>query len=71
MENMTNSEVNGKAVKPLPTLPVVQKWVKRDVDAAVYFLRMLQQHPEVLEKLSELIYEDAQQAKKDAELLEK
>lgn len=70
MENGSNGSPvkDGKA---LPTLPTVQKWVKRDVDAAVYFLRLLQQHPDVLDKLSELLYEDAKQRKRDAELLEK
>lgn len=72
---MENSiEKNGAPVKDgkaLPTLPTVQKWCKRDIDAAWYFLDAIRRQPELVELLAEKLYEQAVQNKKDAELLEK
>lgn len=67
METQEKEALNGKAV---PTLEMVKTWVKRDVDAASYFLNMLRRHPEVVDMLAQELYKKALETRSDSELLD-
>lgn len=74
METINPPRENGKAVPPTPvsvTPEHVKQWVKRDLDAACYFLQMLRKHPEILDIVAQELYAKATEASNDAELLDK
>lgn len=48
---------NGQKELFPPTKEQVRDWVKRDVSASSYFLSMMLRYPELLEELSDKLYE--------------
>lgn len=54
--NYITMENGQKSLFP-PTKEQVRDWVKRDVTASSYFLSMMLRYPELLEELSDKLYE--------------
>lgn len=47
-----------KNLPPIPDQETVNQWVKRDLEAAHYFLGLLLRYPDAIKKASEEIYKD-------------
>lgn len=73
-EITANAEIkpNGKPNRgtngtlPPPTPEQVTEWVKRDLQAAAYFLNMLLKYPEIIEECAKQIYEHTMQKESGA-----
>lgn len=66
--NGTRPEPDG-TVSP-PSLQDVRKWIESDLVAAGYFLNMLRQYPEVLDKLAEELYKHSLEKEKGSAIKE-
>ncbi|QCQ85056.1 hypothetical protein [Blackfly microvirus SF02] len=59
MSKISYEEKNGasKLKMETPTQEVVVGWIKRDLEAAHYFLGILRKYPEIIEKLGVEMFE--------------
>lgn len=55
-EEKGQKQANGN-VPALPSRETVVEWVKRDLDASLYFLEMLRRHPDVIEDVAGKLYD--------------
>lgn len=51
-----------KSTVEMPSKETVKQWARKDIFAAIAFLRALADHPEVIDILTEKIYESAVQS---------
>lgn len=63
---------NGTVKKaPKPTKDQVKEWLKRDIAAASYGLRVMLRYPDLLDKFAEEIYEKMEAEEHDQNELER
>lgn len=60
-QNQVKNEPNAKGSVqsgniPAPDQATVTGWVRKDIDSAIYFLSMLREHPELIEKMAVEIF---------------
>lgn len=68
METINPVQENGKVVTP--SVETLQQWIKKDMDAAVYFLNLLRKYPDILATLAQELHAKALQEKHDKEILD-
>lgn len=70
---MTKTTEQGKESKalPTPTIEMVRTWVKRDTQAASYFLTMLLKYPDVLDRIADELFARTLQEREDHDKLDK
>lgn len=56
-ENENPSQDNEKVLKSALTKDIVKEWVKRDIGAAAYALRVFLRYPDLLDKFASEMYD--------------
>lgn len=57
---------NPNPSQKIPSLDEVKEWTKKDLQAATYFLGMLQRYPEIIDAIATLIHHHAKTTEQGA-----